>query len=400
MKKLIVFAICLLLLPVPLRGRAEASDPWEEAFSLIRLGRYPEALDALRSMPDSDAAMPFIEALSGTEHAEMRYMTEETAAFLFHGLWGFVTFPSEGDPVWASPRWTELSVLKDGLFLTCQEWNGDALYGVVTSDARVLYPGTYHSVLLSGGDRLILSVSPDGPVFLASASEYLILSPPCDKIAEAGEGLWAFRDTESGKWGMMDREGNTVLAAVWDGLGTEGDGLVPALKDGLWGYIDTEGNEAIPFRYLEAEGFRGGCADVREARYGWRIISADGSVLYFKDDLKEFDPEETGAESALPARTDPAAPADYSGEYTVYAIGYEDYVFVTVTLDSDGTVTRISVNASAEAPDRGRHAEETAFTDQFVGKKGPFVLGEGIDGITGATMTVGAVLEALNSLYD
>ena len=68
-------------------------------------------------------------------------------------------------------------------------------------------------------------------------------------------------------------------------------GLYP-FKDGetgLWGYIDASGNEAIPLGYLEAGAFKNGCADVRDARNGWRIISADGSVLFFRDDLAEFD---------------------------------------------------------------------------------------------------------------
>ncbi len=399
MKRKITAALWILSLALLLSTASASGGDWEEAMELIYGGEYAEALEAFKNMPDPDAARPYVEALSILEHAEMTQLSERTAGFLFHGLWGFVSFPEGGDVLCVSPRWTELSPLKEGLLLTGQEWDGDVLYGVVTEDARVLYPGTYHRISLSGTDRLILETGSEGPAFLASSEEYAILSSPCLSLTEAGEGLWAFQDTESGKWGLMDREGRVCAEPLWDGLGASGDALIPALKDGLWGYIDAQGETVIPFRYPEAGPFEEGCADVRELRSGWRIISRDGSVLYFRDDLKEFDPEGSGDEDPQTAGDAPDTAADLSGEYTVYAVGHEDYVFVTVTLDREGTILKIAVDASCEDRDRGRHAEEVPFTEQFLGKKGPFELGGEIDGITGATMTSEAVVEALNSLY-
>ncbi len=400
MKKTLFLFTFLAFLVLSAAASCEEDDPWAAAGNLVREGRYGEALEAYRALDDSDAALPYIEALSISEHADMTRLTDRTAGFLFHGVWGFVTFPEESDPICVAPRWTSLTVLSDGLFLTGQEWDGAALYGVVTEFARVLYPCSYSRILLSGTDRLILYAGANGPALLASASEYALLSPPCLDIAETGDIAFAFRDMESGLWGLMDRNGQVLAEPLWDEIGMGGDGLFPVLKGGLWGYIDFSGNVKIPLRYLEACAFRNGCADVRDARNGWRIISTDGSVLFFRDDLAEFDPE-SGEYGSSPASV--SAPAaeekDMSGEYTVHALGYNDYVFVTVTLGRDGSILKISVDASCEDKDRGRHAEEVAFTDRFIGKKGPFVPGEDIDGITGATATVNAVLEALNSLY-
>ena len=42
-------------------------------------------------------------------------------------------------------------------------------------------------------------------------------------------------------------------------------------------------------------------------------------------------------------------------------------------------------------------AEE--FVNQFIGKKGPFVKGENVDGVTGATFTSDGVIAALNKLF-
>ncbi len=401
MKKILVFMMLTVLLVLSAPAGCGEDDSWAAALGLIREGKYTEALEAFRALPGTDAALPYIEALSISEHAPMTRMTGRTAAYLFHGLWGYVTFPEESSPVCVAPRWTELSSLADGLFLTGQEWNGTVLFGVVTEYARVLYPCTYSRIELSGTDRLILYTSSRGPVFLASATEYRLLTSPCMDITEAGDSLLAFRDMENGQWGLMDRDGRVLAEPVWDALGCEGSGLIPALRDGLWGYIDRNGNEKIPFRYLEACAFQNGCADVRDARNGWRIISSDGSVLFFRDDLIEFDSEPEADEPLSGAAEEPAEDRkDMAGEYTVHAQGYTDYIFVTVTLDHDGTVLKMAIDASSEDREHGRHAEEVAFTDRFIGKTGPFSLGENIDGITGATITVHAVLEALNGLYE
>ncbi len=400
MKKTLFLFTVLVFLALSAPANCEEDDPWAQAWKLIRSGRYTEALEAFRAFDDSDAALPYIEALSISEHADMVRLTDRTAGFLFHGVWGFVTFPEESDPVCVAPRWTSLTALADGLFLTGQEWDGDTLYGVVTEYARVLYPCSYSRILPSGTDRLILYTGADGPALLASASEYGLLSPPCLDITETGTSALAFHDMESGLWGLMDRDGQVLAEPLWDDIGKAGSGLFPVLRDGLWGYIDASGNEMIPFSYLEAGPFQKGCADVRDARNGWRIISTDGSVLFFRDDLAEFDPE-SGEYSPSPASSSApeAEERDMSGEYTVHALGYNDYVFVTVTLDKGGRILKMSVNASCEDKDRGRHAEEVAFCDRFIGKTGPFVLGQDVDGITGATATVSAVLEALNGLY-
>ncbi|MBQ8160177.1 MAG: FMN-binding protein, partial [Clostridia bacterium] len=46
----------------------------------------------------------------------------------------------------------------------------------------------------------------------------------------------------------------------------------------------------------------------------------------------------------------------------------------------------------------GKRASEEEFTSQFIGKSGPFTYGEGVDALSGATITSNAVLEALNGL--
>ncbi len=80
--------------------------------------------------------------------------------------------------------------------------------------------------------------------------------------------------------------------------------------------------------------------------------------------------------------------------------GFAGPMEVTVGLDAGNTLTGVSVGGAgfAETQGLGSKAQEPAFTGQFVGKTPPVKLGEGIDAISGATITSTAVVEAVNTV--
>ncbi len=76
--------------------------------------------------------------------------------------------------------------------------------------------------------------------------------------------------------------------------------------------------------------------------------------------------------------------------------GFGGTVTVKATLDGS-TVQALTVETPDETPGLGQRASEEEFTSQFIGKEGPFAFGEnGIDALSGATVTSNAVLKALN----
>lgn len=84
---------------------------------------------------------------------------------------------------------------------------------------------------------------------------------------------------------------------------------------------------------------------------------------------------------------------------TVSVAGFlGDPVRVTITVDETDVINSMSVDASTQLLGRGRACEAASFTDQFVGRKGPFVLGENIDACSGATCTSEAVVNAVNQM--
>ena len=103
----------------------------------------------------------------------------------------------------------------------------------------------------------------------------------------------------------------------------------------------------------------------------------------------------TGEAPAAAAEETPAA----DGVLSAIVQGFGGDVTVQVELNDDGTVKTLTIDTPNETAGLGQRASEAEFTDQFIGKAGPFTYGEnGIDALSGATVTSNAVLEAINGL--
>ena len=100
--------------------------------------------------------------------------------------------------------------------------------------------------------------------------------------------------------------------------------------------------------------------------------------------------------SLFPAEEE--APAGNVIEAAAPGFDGED-VNVVVTLDENGAVIALTVDASTQTPGLGQKCAEDAFVGQFIGQVGPFALGEGIDVVSNATITSQAVIDAVNSVY-
>ena len=77
--------------------------------------------------------------------------------------------------------------------------------------------------------------------------------------------------------------------------------------------------------------------------------------------------------------------------------GFGGDVTVHAELNEDGTVKSLTIDTPNETAGLGQRASEAEFTDQFIGKSGPFTYGEnGIEALSGATVTSTAALKAIN----
>ena len=78
--------------------------------------------------------------------------------------------------------------------------------------------------------------------------------------------------------------------------------------------------------------------------------------------------------------------------------GYAGEIHLLVGVNDDGRVVGVAVRSLRETPGLGgRAATDAEFLGQFVGLSGTITLGDGVDGLTGATVTSRAVVRGVNA---
>ena len=124
-----------------------------------------------------------------------------------------------------------------------------------------------------------------------------------------------------------------------------------------------------------------------------------------KDAIAAMAGEKTRVNEALVAK-------DEAGNVVGYALnvtgkGFGGDVTMALGLTADGKISGISFTELNETAGLGMRADEPAFKDQFTGKGGPLTLVKGdasgeqeVSAITGASVTSGAVADAVNAGLD
>ena len=79
------------------------------------------------------------------------------------------------------------------------------------------------------------------------------------------------------KYGLIDTLGELRVSAVYDEIGSFGEGRLAVKRQGMWGYVDRDGLEVIPCRFKEVSNFSEGLAAVKLGRY-WGFIDKQGNV--------------------------------------------------------------------------------------------------------------------------
>ncbi len=91
-------------------------------------------------------------------------------------------------------------------------------------------------------------------------------------------------------------------------------------------------------------------------------------------------------------------PADEKIDNVGVAKGFHGDITATIEKNKDGTIAALTLDTACEHADYGAKVGADAdFLAQFIGKTGPFTLGEGIDAVSGATGTSAAAVEAINN---
>jgi hypothetical protein len=136
---------------------------------------------------------------------------------------------------------------------------GDFNYGFINTSGEVL------------GNQISYDDVSDfyiGRAIVKIANNYLIIDTNSNQIGEVYSDLDRvnanlFKARLDGKYFLIDRNGNQISKKAYDFVDTKiYDGLIRVETNGLWGYIDLNGNEIIPPKYKLTRGFSKGEASV------------------------------------------------------------------------------------------------------------------------------------------
>ena len=189
-------------------------------------------------------------------------------------------------------------------------------------------------------------------------------------------------------------------------LGVDMDGKIVGCQIGDTNFAETDGFGARWKEPARAEAFIGLSAfggDTIEAITGATVTSkavlaASNDVLKCISHVLGKDVE--GDVLAFGVKEEkPVQAVELTGDvHQGKAIGFGNgEVTARLTLNDDGTIAALVIDASTQTPGFGTRCADEEFTAQFIGKSGPFALNENVDGLTGATVTSTAAVEAINA---
>ena len=202
---------------------------------------------------------------------------------------------------------------------------------------------------------------------------------------------------------------NGYNAAVAVNLGVGTDGLVTGCSIGDTNFAETPGfgarakEASFQDQFVGLDAVNGGSFDALTGATvtSTAVLNATNEALRCVDEAAlgktpAADPLVTfGAKAEAPAKTEskPLTGDVHQGS----AKGFASDVTVELTLDDAGAIAQLTINAEGETAGLGQRTMEDDFTSQFVGKTGPFTLGDSIDAISGATISSQAAVDAVNS---
>ncbi len=197
------------------------------------------------------------------------------------------------------------------------------------------------------------------------------------------------------------------------------DGTISALKVGDDRFHETDGLGTLALEPEFASSFVGkklpvALADI-DALAGatvttQAVVDAVNKAYEDKNIVQIAGPAPTAAPTAQPTPVVTEAPVEIPADaITTRKDGFAGPVAVTVSFDKEGRVAFLKIGDAdfKETDDLGSHALEPAFAEQFIGKLPPLNLraanenmaDSNIDGISGATVTSQAAVDAVNEAH-
>ena len=154
--------------------------------------------------------------------------------------------------------------------------SSDKNYGLIDKDGKELTQMMFESAPEFDGG--IACVTQGTKVGAIDRKGKFVILPTYNYLHNLGRGRVRFY--ESGRYGMLDANGNQILSPMYAFIDEFWDDMAPFSMTGdKYGYIGLDGKEKLPAIYDDASPFFGGYAFV-ESNYHYMIIDKAGQMLY------------------------------------------------------------------------------------------------------------------------
>ena len=184
----------------------------------------------------------------------------------------------------------------------------------------------------------------------------------------------------------------------------EGESLTTdTLKDALGAIPEDQLVGATPYRYVRLDmtsrqqSFTTAGTDFTEVQKTSPYFSVEGEYPQAENEIllgKEI-ADTIGAKVGSYVQLDWVPNARLSGSAEGFNAGI---VVVEATLDEEGKIATLDIDASSQTPEIGGLVEtDRNFISRFIGQTLPVSLGEDVDAVSGATISSQAVVDALNN---
>lgn len=128
-----------------------------------------------------------------------------------------------------------------------------------------------------------IQTTQDGELFGFKREDGSIITPNKYRFVDKFHGEYCKVYLNYDSCGLINRDGVEVIPCEHQEVYYPSDGMIMAIKDSLYGFYDTLGSLAIPFRYLAASAFNEGLAVVAamidEYQYAYGYIDHKGNTV-------------------------------------------------------------------------------------------------------------------------
>ncbi len=164
-----------------------------------------------------------------------------------------------------------------------------AYTGVLNSDGKEAVQAYQDTVYLASADTFFLYKRNNGLVGYSDryCNTTMTLNTKFEQVLSLQNGYSKFK--KDGLYGFIDTQGNVQIAPKYTACGEFNNGMAAVFLRGKWGFVDKQENLTVQPYYKEVKPFRNGFAPVKNAKNKWLFIDKNGkpinSTLY--DDFRE-----------------------------------------------------------------------------------------------------------------